>query len=161
MDLDDWMLDPQVFKELDAKWGPHTVDRFADNYNKQLSHFNSRFWSLGTETVDTFTCSWNGENNWWCPPVYLVPRVIQHAKETQAAGTLIVPCWYSAPFWPLIFPDGNSPAGFIHEIQELLQQARLFLPQRSGSVLFKGIPNTKVLALRLDFGSSGLVSNGD
>ena len=32
-DVDDWMLNPEVFQELDARWGPHTVDRFADGYN--------------------------------------------------------------------------------------------------------------------------------
>ena len=154
IDLDDWMLDPQVFPELDVRWGPHTVDRFADVYNKQLSRFNSRFWSPGTEAVDSFTCRWDGENNWWCPPVYLIPRVILHARKTQACGTLIVPCWYSAPFWPLLYPDGTSPATFITDSLELPQREGLFLPQRSGSVLFKGVPNTKVFALRLDFGQS-------
>ena len=33
VDHDDWMLNPMVFSELDALWGPHTVDRFADEYN--------------------------------------------------------------------------------------------------------------------------------
>ena len=52
-DPDDWMLNPDVFHELDARWDPHTVDRFADVHNSHLRRFNSRYWSPGTEAVDT------------------------------------------------------------------------------------------------------------
>ena len=74
VDHDDWKLNPIIFKELDTRWGPHTVDRFADMHNYQLQRFNSRFWNPGSEAMDTFTCDWGGELNWWCPPPYLVPR---------------------------------------------------------------------------------------
>ena len=36
IDLDDWFLDPAIFAQLDAQWGPHSVDRFADSYNKPI-----------------------------------------------------------------------------------------------------------------------------
>ena len=151
IDVDDWMLNPVVFGQLDAIWGPHTVDRFACYENTQLPRFNSRCWNPGTEAVDTFTVNWSGENNWWCPPIPLVPRAIRHAQACLAAGTLVVPCWPSAPFWPILCPDGNF-AHFVLEIQELPQINHLFIPGHSGRVLFNGeIPNTKVLALRCDF----------
>ena len=57
------MLNSEVFQELDAGWGPHNINRFADEYNSQLKRFNSCYWSLGTEAVDTFTCDWERENN--------------------------------------------------------------------------------------------------
>ena len=150
-DFDDWKLDPREFTKIDVLWGPHTIDRFADVHNKQLERFNSRFWNPGSEAVDAFTCNWVGEVNWLCPPMHLVNRVIQHAKRTNAEGTLIVPCWRSAPFWPVLFPDGVTPAKFIQNVQELPQREGLFIPQRSGAVLFKGTPNTKVLALYINF----------
>ena len=43
VDKDDWRINPSVFRLLDAKWGPHTVDRFATYYNAQLLWFNSKF----------------------------------------------------------------------------------------------------------------------
>ena len=36
VDLDDWQLDVGAFRFLNALWGPHTIDRFADHYNAQL-----------------------------------------------------------------------------------------------------------------------------
>ena len=151
VDYDDWMLNPAVFAWLDSLWGPHTIDRFASPRNTQVERFNSRFWTPGSEAVDAFTCNWGEDNNWWCPPVYLVPRVIRHAQNTNANGTLVVPQWPSSPFWPLLFPDGVTPAKFVKECLELTKTKTLILPGQLGSSLFKGLPNTPVLALRVEF----------
>ena len=102
VDYDDWFLNHTVFAELDAAWGPHTVDQFADFHNRQTPRFNSQCWNPGAEAVDAFTVNWAGENNWWYPPVALIPRVIGHAKVCKAVGTLVVPGWPSARFWPVL-----------------------------------------------------------
>ena len=57
MYLDDWLLDMGTFRFLDCLWGPHTVDRFADNYNAHLTRFNSRYACPGTEAVDALLCA--------------------------------------------------------------------------------------------------------
>ena len=113
VDYDDCSLDCAIFKQLDSRWGPHTIDRFASHYNAQLPRFNSCFWNPGTEGVDAFTCDWSKHVNWLCPPVYLIPHVIRHASKCCAKGTLVVPEWPSAPFWPIIFPTNGNPASFI------------------------------------------------
>ena len=59
--------------------------------------------------------------------------------------------WVSASFWPLILPDGVSPAQFVQEVRELPRVEGLFVEGCSGCNLFKGIPNTPVLALRLNW----------
>ena len=98
--------------------------------------------------MDAFTVDWSKEYNWWCPPVYLVPRVIGHARVCKASGTLIVPEWQSAPFWPLLHPSKGEFADFVLDIQELPLSEFLFLPGLSGSTLFYGkMPNTRVLVL--------------
>ena len=107
-DQDDWSIPPEVFRQLDTLWGPHTIDRFANFCNTQLPRFNSHFWNPGTEAVDAFTCDWGDDVNWLCPPPYLIPRTICHALQTHACDTLIVPEWPSAPYWPMLFPDGHQ-----------------------------------------------------
>ena len=72
-DTDDWKIQPLVFAELNGLWGPHSIDRFANQLNTQLPRFNSRWWCPNTEAVDTFTCNWGGEINWVCPPTLLSP----------------------------------------------------------------------------------------
>ena len=153
VDYDDWQLDPAVFAMLNALWGPYSVDRFASSYNAQLVRFNSRFASHGTEAVDAFTVDWHGENNWCCPPPYLVPRVIRHMEACKAYGTLVVPCWESAPFWPLLWSEGEGWAPFIADIRSLSLSEWLVRPGRSGGQLFKGkFPNTAMLAVCVYFG---------
>lgn len=150
IDYDDWRLNPIVFSMLDGMFGPHTIDRFADANNTQLIRFNSRYWSPGSEAVDAFTVNWAGENNWLCPPIGLIPRVIRYMQVCRAHGTLIVPMWESAPFWPILCPHGSIFAGFVGEWCQLPQVEGLFLPSKSGVTLFDGkVPNTPVLAIRI------------
>ena len=144
------MVHPMIFHQLDLLWGPHTVNRFANVNNRQLEHFNSRFWDPETEAVDAFTVYWGDDINWWYPPVGLIPRLVQHKSKTKAVGTLIVPQWISAPFWPMLFPVGSSAVLVV----QLPQVDWILTPGRSGKTLFNGPPNTNVIALQLDFKSA-------
>jgi len=56
VDKDNWSVHPDLFQMLDAKWEPHTIDRFASYFNTQLPRVISRFWDPGSEAVDAFTC---------------------------------------------------------------------------------------------------------
>ena len=67
IDFDDWGVSPEFFKFIDNIWGPHTVDRFADEENTKLQKFNSKYWFPGTYQVDTFSCDGSNENNWLVP----------------------------------------------------------------------------------------------
>ena len=152
-DHDDWSVHPDNFQRLERMWGPHTVDRFASLFNSQLPRFNSRFWNPGSEAVDAFTCDWLGENNWWCPPVYLVPRVLRHVQATRATGTLLVPKWPSATFWPMLFTR-NAESGIASSVKATLvvdKSEVIIFPGRAGASLYKGIPNTDMLAVQLEF----------
>ena len=153
VDYDDWMLNPVVFADIEKLWGPHSVDRFASCHNRQVPRFNSRCWNPGAEAVDAFTVNWEGENNWWCPPIGLIPRVLRHAQVCRASGSIVVPLWLSAPFWPLLYPYGTGYfASFVRDARQLPLVNTLFIPGLSGASLFNGeTPNTKVLVLRCDF----------
>ena len=133
VDFDNWGVHPFVFSWLNGQYGP-SVDCFASSQNAQLQRFHSRFWDPGSEAVDTFTVSWRNENCWWAPPLHLVCRVVGHARECQAKGTLVVPLWKSAPFWPLLCPDGRHLASFIHGWCALSFYPGLFLPGLSGNI---------------------------
>ena len=106
----DWRIKRDYFLSAQKKWGPHSVDGFANHKNTQLPRFNSRFSCPGTEAVDAFSVSWAGENNWLVPPTFLIPKVLKQIVALGGRATLVVPARPSAPFWPLIFTDeGLSP----------------------------------------------------
>ena len=78
VDVDDWQVDAYWFKFICSRFGRPTDDRFADDYNKKVVRFNSRFFSRNTEAIDAFSCHWGGELNYLVPPLYLVPRVVKY-----------------------------------------------------------------------------------
>jgi len=43
VDQDVWSLNCEIFAQLDSRWGPLSVHRFASHYNAQLRRFNSHF----------------------------------------------------------------------------------------------------------------------
>jgi hypothetical protein len=163
VDPDDWMLSPDLFKSIADKLGPFDVDRMACHYNSQLPRFNSKFWCPGTEAVDCFTQDWGNKcNNFACPPPYLISAVLYHMERCKAKGTVVVPEWKSAPFWPLLcsYKRSYSFSEFVKDVWYLPISHDMFHFGR-GSLLvysnkkfaFSGTPKFNVLALRLDFSS--------
>jgi hypothetical protein len=102
VDYGDWTVSWEVFKEVEALWGTHTIDRFADHQNSKCKRFNSRWWVPGTETVDAFTVEWKGENNWCVPPLELVPQTLKHAWETGGNASIVIPVWRTSWWWPWV-----------------------------------------------------------
>ena len=143
-DTDDWMIQPAIFTHLDRLCQPA---QFTTMY---VSRFNSRWWCPNTEAVDAFTCDWGSDINWACPPPFLVPRCIRHAAKTCTVGTLIFPCWSSAPYWPLLYPDGQSTAGFVTDLKVFQASLHPVVLGGSGS----SFPACDMLAIQLNFTNS-------
>ena len=149
-DYDHWMLNPAVFQFLNASWGPYTVDCFANQSNKQIARFYSRFWCPGAEAVDAFTVDWQGENCWLLPPLHLVSRTLCHARVCCARGT--VPLWKSAPFWPLLCPDGRHLARFVHAYHVFPYELGMLLSGDSGNNIGDSLnADSSLLAVYCDF----------
>ena len=158
IDLDDWQLNPQLFDMLHRAWGPFTIDRFAASYNMQLPRFNSRFWCPEAEAVDAFTQNWSTETNWICPPVSLIVPVLRHMSCCKAKGTIIVPSWPSAIFWPALKPGPGRYAAFVKESMVLPKLAHMCIPGQRQLIgyknkpsVFTDTPSFDLLALRVEF----------
>ena len=136
------------FKELTYFWGPHTVDRFACSYNAKVPRFNTRFFQAGCAAVDAFSQDWGHDNNWICPPVCLLIRVVKYMELCKARGTVILPLWKSSCFWTLFCRDGVHWNSFVF----LPKFPRLFIRGKARNSLFGSRPlNFDVIALRIDF----------
>ena len=92
IDYDDWEITPQLFRLLEGKFGPHTVDCFADYNNCKVQKFYSRFWNPGSAGIDAFFHSWEGENALLVPPVLLASRVLKFMHSCKAQRTFVVFC---------------------------------------------------------------------
>ena len=100
-------LSDMAFKLFFSSRSRHTIDRFSSDESVRVrsGRYNSRFWRRGMEGcqgIDAFLQDWQGENNWVHPPYKLVGRVVQHMRMQGAQGTVVIPWWTRAAWWPLV-----------------------------------------------------------
>ena len=152
IDFDDWEITQPFFNFLNQKWGPYTIDCFADSSNTKLGKFYSKYFCPNTSGVNAFLYSWAGENSYLVPPVYLVSRAIKQLRYYKTRGTLVVPLWFSAAFWVHIHNDRNQFLPFVKDYM-IVDNPRLCVRQGTNENCFIGSEdfNSKILALYIDF----------
>ena len=123
---DEWEISRKFFNILNGIWGPFTVDRFANEQNAKCIRFNSEKWAPGAEAINSMSVSWKHELNWWVPPPKNGMAVVKKIVEEKASGVLILPVWRSAPYWPLLFPNGQQ-ADFIVNIKYFVSDRNIFV----------------------------------
>ena len=94
------IITPELFRELETRYGPHTVDAFAT----PLTAHCARFWALeeipGAEAVGPMHQSWRAENLLLVPPVRDLLAVAQRLREEPHQGaTVVVPYWPASPWF--------------------------------------------------------------
>ena len=71
-------------------------------HDNKVPQYFSRFWNPGTAGVDAFFQDRRHEDCLVVPPVVLLSKVLIFMFRYNGTGTLVVPYWPSAPFWPLL-----------------------------------------------------------
>lgn len=94
----DWALNPLLFQEIENRFGPHTIDRCADNLNTKLPRFNSWYLCPGAENINCLHQNWRTqpiylqrENNYAFPPFSILTNIIDLIHAQRATTTLVVP----------------------------------------------------------------------
>ena len=154
MDFDDWQVTEDVFNDLDSLWGRHTEDCFATYYNRKIARYFFRFWNPETSGIDVFMQSWEVEICWLVPPVYLIPRTLAYMYSQGAKGTLVVPLWKSAVFWPLLT---NIYCSFIKDLRVFKSFVSSF-DARAKSQFYSGFTNYSGICsgFKIEFRSFGV-----
>ena len=98
------------------------------------------------------------KNNWLCPPVHVIIDSVRHLKSCSRRGTLIIPEWPSASFWPFLRERSSQFKSFVVDVFVLPAISDLLLEgpgqnqiYASRPSVFRGCPRFRMLALRLDF----------
>jgi hypothetical protein len=88
------LLRRPVALSLLARFGPHSVDRFASPADALLPRFNAAYASPLSSGVDAFAqVDWGVGRSWCHPPWRLLPRLALHLRQTGAAATVVAPDW--------------------------------------------------------------------
>ena len=134
------------------------MDRFSSYFNSQVVRFNSKYFSPDCTAVDALAQDWSSDNNWLCPPAHLIVAAVKHLRYHKGVGTLIIPEWPSASFWPFLHFSPSRFLAFVKEFVVLPRLADLLIEgpgqreaYRKRPSVFVACPSFNVLALRLDF----------
>ena len=148
LDTDNWSIDNETFFYIKSIYGNFTVDRFADHVNNKVKTFNSKLYCPGTDSVNAFSCNWENDFNWLCPPIHLISKTIQHLKNCSAKGVLFVPFWPSSYYWPLLTSDGKNFKDFV---KHFIMLDPYFVNYSDKKCIFEGFTSFYSMALLLDF----------
>jgi hypothetical protein len=131
MNRSDWRLNPRVFALIKKKWGPFSVDWFADRNNTQLPRFCA--WGLDEEAtyVDALQNLWRKEKGYGNPPFSLIGQTLKRLEEAGKDMVIIVPMW-PAQTWChriLIFLKNLVNVNFVlPQLLDMLTDLPLVLP---------------------------------
>ena len=112
------------FRNLDQIWAPHKVDVFSSATNVRVvsGRFMSKFYHPRSDWTDSLSVQWPSEEVIWAhPPLKLVGAAVHQFMNSGSNGTLIIPLWRTAAWWPLIYPRERrgGTAVFIKDVQTL------------------------------------------
>jgi len=92
-DTDDWAVDLHTFRELNQS-KDFTIDLFASDKNNKCTRFFSNYFCTGTNGIDAFCHSWEGEVR--CP----VCSLFQNGKQLTTGPKYLTKkarCWGHSP----------------------------------------------------------------
>jgi len=120
----EYCLSDACFAQVDRAWGRHSIDVFsvAENVRVESGRFMSKFYHERSVWIDSLSARWPASETIWAhPPPKLVGAAIQQFQASGAAGTLVVPLWRMASWWPILYPRGSrwGPAPFVKQIMRL------------------------------------------
>ena len=96
-----------------------------------------------------FEKNWKNFNCWLTPPVSLVSKVLIHMERCKARGTLVIPKWESANFWPLLVNGDGKFKGFIKDYDEYVRPFNFFVNSSNVSRVFHKNFESNVLVLKI------------
>ena len=152
VDPSNYSLSREQFDEIDRLCGPHTVDRFADDRNKQTRLFNSRWFCPGTSAVDALAEPWRFENNWLHPPFSLISIVVAKLRDERGRGTLVAPRQVWRQWWPSLYPANGEPSPVVRTIELSRKKHSFVAHEAAASFGHDGAPPPMpMIAIHLDF----------
>ena len=105
----EWMLNPQIFTKITAKFGKPDIDLFASRLNHQVPTYVSWEPDPGAMAMDAFSLDWGKWFFYAFPPFCLISRVLRKIQLDAAKGILIIPDWPTQSWYPVVLGMISQP----------------------------------------------------
>ena len=143
-DFGDYRISAADFNALVDHFGSFSADYFASEYSYRMMPFYSCYTSGPCAGVDAFAQDWSVGFGFFHPPVGLVPRVLEKAREDRAQGILLVPDWPTSAMAVVV--RGCKELEVVGRWKPLFECPAWFKNRT-----FRGVSGFDVLALRMRF----------
>ena len=101
--FDELEMLPHAWRELERRFGPHSVDRYARAANALLPRWNSALPDPRAEGAAALAQNWLGENNFVFAPPTALPQIAQLLYESPGvAATIVAPYWPAQPWFQML-----------------------------------------------------------
>ena len=125
------------FKEFTYFGGPTPLTDLLVPITLRYQDLTLRFFQTGCVVVDAFSQDWGHDNDWICPPVCLLIRVVKHMELCKARGAVILPLWKSSCLWTLFCRDGVQRNSFRNWLGVFTQVPRSLYQRESPKLTFR------------------------
>ena len=140
------------FKELTYFGGPTPLTDLLVPITLRYQDLTLRVFQNGCVVVDAFSQDWGHDNDWICPPVCLLIRVVKYMELCKARGTVILPMWKSSCFWTSFGIDCVQWNSFVIDWVFSPKFPGLFIREKIRNSLVGSRPlDFDAIALRIDF----------
>ena len=131
----DWMLNPQIFRQINLCMGPLGIDLFVSRLTKQLPRFYS--WRPDPEAcaTDAFNQDWSQMRGYANPPWCLIARCLSQVKRQVARVVIITPLWTSQPWYPMLLEMLEDCPRMLPKQDDLV-----ILPTEQEFIMSQGVP---------------------
>jgi hypothetical protein len=100
---EDWMLETNIFREIELLWGPFDLDACCDpqGHNSQLP----LYWSAENDCLQQ---SWTHLSIYCNPTFSIIDRIVNHclacftSSPLTTSAVLVLPWWPSAQWFPVV-----------------------------------------------------------
>jgi hypothetical protein len=140
----EWMLNPEIFKQITDIFPPPKIDLFASRLNAQIDRYVAWKPDPHAVAIDAFSISWRDTYFYAFPPFSVIPMCLKKMREEESMGLFIAPLWDTQPWFtqllqivtdaPRLLPRGQQTLIQPHssQIHPLASKLRLIICKLSG-----------------------------
>ena len=112
----EWAIRKDLFKKIQARFGPINFDLFASRLNSQLPNYASWKPDPGAQLCDAFSFDRRMMKAYAFPPFALLGKVLRKVESDKCSLVLVIPEWPSQHWFP--------------KLMSMLADNPLFIPPR-------------------------------
>ncbi|XP_062571921.1 uncharacterized protein LOC134233885 [Saccostrea cucullata] len=107
----EWMLDRNIFSQIENSFGKCDIDLFASKHNFQFMPYVSYSPDQHAKAIDAFSMDWSDLMCYIFCPFSLMGSVLQKITTDRAEAIVIAPIWPTQHWFPRLLQGQLSVAG--------------------------------------------------